>query len=170
VYKHLLVPTDGSQLSVEAIKHGVAFAKDAGAKISFLTVTEPFHTISFEADQLEATASGYQKYMADRAARCLAEAAKLAKDAGISFEELHVVDDQPYRAIIHTAEAKGCDLIVMGSHGRRGISAIVLGSVTVKVLTHSTIPVLVYRLPRAPAQRRDSARQTDALVDLASMP
>jgi len=72
-----------------------------------------------------------------------------AKAAGVTCEAVHVENEHPYKAIIDIANAKSCDLIVMASHGRRGISAVVLGSETVKVLTHSTIPVLVYRAARA---------------------
>jgi nucleotide-binding universal stress UspA family protein len=145
MYNHLLVPTDGSPLSEEAIRQGVEFAAGTGARVSFLTVTEPFHTFSFEVDQLEDTPDPYRKHMEERATRILTEADKIAEAARVAHDLIHVEDDEPYRAIIRTAEQKGCDLIAMASHGRRGVKAVVLGSETVKVLTHSTIPVLVYR-------------------------
>jgi nucleotide-binding universal stress UspA family protein len=155
MYKHLLIPTDGSPLSDEAITHGVVLAAETGAKVTFLTVIEPFHTFSLGVDQLEETPDTYRKQMQEHATRILAGTARIAAAAGLPHEVIHVEDDQPYRAIIRTAEQKGCDLIAMASHGRRGVSALVLGSETVKVLTHSTIPVLVYR---SPSSRPDLAR------------
>jgi nucleotide-binding universal stress UspA family protein len=152
MYKHLLIPTDGYPLSMEAIQHGVELAGETGAKVTALTVTEPFHVFSFGVDQLEDTRGEYHRHMKERAARSLGDAAKVAASAGVSLEPIHVEEDEPYRAIIRVAEEKACDLIVMASHGRRGVSALVLGSETVKVLTHSTIPVLVYRLPAASAK------------------
>jgi nucleotide-binding universal stress UspA family protein len=145
MYNYLLVPTDGSPLSEEAIRQGVELAADIGARVSFLTVTEPFHTFSFEADQLEDTPDTYRKHMKERATRILTQADKIAEAARVAHDVIHVEDDEPYRAIIRIAEQKGCDLIAMASHGRRGVKAVVLGSETVKVLTHSTIPVLVFR-------------------------
>ncbi|WP_063776731.1 universal stress protein [Microvirga massiliensis] len=155
MYNHLLIPTDGSPLSDEAIRHGVALAAETGAKVTFLTVIEPFHTFSFGVDQLQETADTYQTNMQERATRILAEAARVATTAGVAHEVIQTEDDQPYQAIIRTVEERGCDLIAMASHGRRGVSALVLGSETVKVLTHSIIPVLVYR---SPSSRPDLAR------------
>jgi nucleotide-binding universal stress UspA family protein len=159
VYSHALIPTDGSRLSTEAVTHGVEFAKETGARVTLLTVTEPFHTFALSVDQVEDTPREYRTHMHERAARVLSSAAEVAKASGVSYEEVHVEDDYPYRAIIRTAEAKGCDLIIMASHGRRGISALVLGSETVKVLTHSTIPVLVHRLPAERANQLSSEHE-----------
>jgi len=145
MYRHLLIPTDGSPLSDEAVNHGVELAAYFAAGVSFLTVTDPFLTFSLRPDQLEQTPDTYRKHMGQRATRILTEAAKVALGAGVDHEIIHVEHDQPYLAIIRTAEKKKCDLIAMASHGRRGVSALVLGSETVKVLTHSIIPVLVYR-------------------------
>ena len=159
MYRHLLIPTDGYPLSMEAITHGVELARETGAKVSVVTVTEPFHMFSFGVVQLEDTPRDYRREMEQRAARTLEEAANVANAAGVAHEEVHVEDDEPYRAIIRVAEERGCDLIVMASHGRRGVAALVLGSETVKVLTHSTTPVLVYRLP---ATKAESVRQAKA--------
>ena len=137
MYRHLLIPTDGSRLSDEAIQHGVKLAADAGAKVTFLTVTEPSQTLHHDACQ--------QARM--RATHILIEADKLAEAARVVHDVVQMEDDEPYRAIIQTAERKGCDLIVMASNWLRGLSVLLLGSETVKVLTHSTIPVLVYRSP-----------------------
>ena len=145
MYKHILIPTDGSKLAEKAVLHGITLAKEIGAKITALTVSEPFHIMAFEPAMLEDTSASYKKRTEEMAARTLGAVANAAKTAGIACETVHVEDENPYKAIIDTAESKQCDLIVMASHGRRGMSAIVLGSETVKVLTHSKIPVLVYR-------------------------
>jgi len=143
MYRHLLVPTDGSPLSDEAIFQAVELAKTFGAKIFFLTVTEPCRISSRHANQL--TLGTYRNHVEERASRILTEAAKVAVASGVDYELIHLEDSQPYEAIIRAATQTECDLIAMASHGRRGVSALVLGSQTVKVLTHSTIPVLVYR-------------------------
>lgn len=145
MYKNILIPTDGSDLASKAVEHGVAFAREVGAKITALTVTEPFAVFALAARQLEYTRAGYEEQAQAYAGQTLAGVAAAAQAAGIPCDTLHVERDQVYEAIIDTAAANGCDLIVMASHGRRGVSAVVLGSETVKVLTHSKIPVLVYR-------------------------
>jgi nucleotide-binding universal stress UspA family protein len=145
VYKHILIATDGSELSAKAVDHGIAFAKSIGAKITVLTATEPFHVFSTDPKMLTDTAPVYKRHAAEFAAKTLDAIAKSAKAAGVPCETIHFEQEFPYDAIIKTASMKGCDLILMASHGRRGVSAIVLGSETVKVLTHSKIPVLVYR-------------------------
>jgi len=145
MYKHILIPTDGSKLSDAAVEHGIEFAKEVGAKITALTVTEPFHIIAFRAEALEYTSASYEQQAGEQAAGILNAVASAAKAAGVTCETVHVQQEHPYKAIIDTAKSHQCDLIVMASHGRRGISAVVLGSETVKVLTHSKTPVLVYR-------------------------
>ena len=145
MYKHILIPTDGSELAAKAVNHGLAFAKAIGAKITVLTTTEPFHVFSTDPKILSDTAPVYKKHAAEFAAKTLDAVAKAAKAMGVACETVHLEEGFPYEGIIKTANAKECDLILMASHGRRGVSAIVLGSETVKVLTHSKIPVLVYR-------------------------
>ena len=110
----------------------------------------PFYTLAVEPGMITDAPEQYGKRMATLAAKYLNVAKEAALAAGVSCDTLHVEHDHPYLAIIETASQKLCDLIVMASHGRRGISAIVLGSETVKVLTHSTIPVLVFRAPHPP--------------------
>jgi nucleotide-binding universal stress UspA family protein len=145
MYKHILIPTDGSELSRKAIEHGVALAKAVNAKVTAVTVTAPFHVFAIQPSMVTHTPEQYEKYAADLAAKDLSVAKEAAKAAGISCDTVCVEHEDPYRAIVDTARQKACDLIVMASHGRRGISAIVLGSETVKVLTHSAVPVLVVR-------------------------
>jgi nucleotide-binding universal stress UspA family protein len=145
VFKNILVATDGSDLAAKAVEEGIRFAKEIGAKITAVTVTEPFHVLSLVPSQLEYTPIEYKKHAEAHAEKVLGTVSAAAKLAGVACETLHVEHEHVYQAIIDAASARKCDLIVMASHGRRGISAIVLGSETVKVLTHSKIPVLVYR-------------------------
>ena len=153
MHRHILISTDGSELSLNAIDYGMALAKSVNAKVTVLTVSTPFHTFAVEPNMITDTPEHYGKRMATLAAKYLKVAEEAAVAAGVSCETMHIEHDQPYLAIIETAAQKSCDLIVMASHGRRGISAIVLGSETVKVLTHSTIPVLVVRPPHRGVSR-----------------
>jgi nucleotide-binding universal stress UspA family protein len=145
MYANILIPTDGSALAEKAAQHGIALAKRIVAKTTALTVSPPFHVFTTDTQMLEDTPAQYQARMKQRAEKILGAVAHAAQAAGVACETVHVEHEHPYQAIIDTAVSKGCDLIVMASHGRRGISAIVLGSETVKVLTHSKIPVLVHR-------------------------
>ena len=145
MYKHIMIPTDGSELSENAILKGVALAKSMNAKVTGITISATFRAIAVEPMMVTDTPGQYKKDCEALAAKYLAVIEKAAKTAGVQYEGTHVFDDQPYEAIIGTAASKGCDLIVMASHGRRGMKALVLGSETTKVLTHSKIPVLVLR-------------------------
>jgi nucleotide-binding universal stress UspA family protein len=145
MYKHILIPTDGSALSEEALRQGIAFAKSIDAKVAAVTVSRPFHAIAAEPLMVTCTPDEYIKACEARAARYLAVAKELARAAGVPCETVHVVNEHPYAGIIETATNLGCDLIFMASHGRKGVAALVLGSETTKVLTHCRIPTLVYR-------------------------
>jgi nucleotide-binding universal stress UspA family protein len=145
VYTNILIPTDGSELAGKAVRHGIALAKRIGAKVTALTVLPPFHVFTTDTQMLEDTPAQYKARMQEHAEETLGAVAQAAQTSGVACEVVHVEHEHPYQAIIDTAGSKGCDLIVMASHGRHGISAIVLGSETVKVLTHSKIPVLVHR-------------------------
>ena len=145
MYKHILIATDSSTLASRGVEHGVMLAKALGADVSLLTVSERFHVLSMNAEQLEETASTFKEHMREQALKILSEAEKVAQSAHVSSTQIHLENDEPYQAIIRTAEGRGCDLIVMASHGRSGVSAMLLGSETMKVLTHSKIPVLVVR-------------------------
>ena len=149
MHRHILIPTDGSALSQAAVEYGIALAKSVGAKVTLLTVSAPFHTFAVEQGVTD-TPERYAKQVAELANNYLDAAKEVALAAGMSCETMHIEHDYPYLAIIETAAKKSCDLIVMASHGRRGISAVVLGSETSKVLTHSAIPVLVVRPPSRP--------------------
>ena len=143
MYKHILIPTDGSSLSAKAIDHGIALARAVGAKVTGITVTTPFHILAMEPGFVEDTPEEFRTRAIELGSGHLAKIRAAA--CGVECDVVQVEHEHPYRAIIDTAHSRGCDLIVMASHGRRGLSALVLGSETVKVLTHSTIPVLVYR-------------------------
>jgi nucleotide-binding universal stress UspA family protein len=145
MYTNILIPTDGSELAEKAVQHGIALAKRIGAKATVLTVLTPFHTFTIDTQMIEDTPAQYKIRMKGHAEKTLGAAADAAQAAGVACETVQVEHEHAYQAIIDTAGSKGCDLIVMASHGRHGISAIVLGSETVKVLTHCKIPVLVHR-------------------------
>ena len=130
---------------MQAVTHAVALAKALNAKLTVVTVSEPFHVLAVDPILLTDTPESYKARAAAFAAEYLREVEDKAAASGVRCNNVHVDDEQPYRAIIDTATKNGCDLIVMASHGRRGVSAILLGSETVKVLTHTSIPVLVYR-------------------------
>jgi nucleotide-binding universal stress UspA family protein len=144
MYKNILIATDGSELAGKAVQHGMALAKAIGAKVTAVTVTKSFRVFTLEMSVVENTSAEYQKRMQASTAKILEAVADQAKAAGVVCETIQTEHDHPYKAIIDTARSKGCDLIVMASHGRHGIAALVLGSETVKVLTHSNIPVLVH--------------------------
>jgi nucleotide-binding universal stress UspA family protein len=145
MFKHILLPTDGSVLSEVAIKKGVEFAKEVNAKVSGLTVTKPFHVFTTDVTELEDTKETYAEDTKASAAARLSVIEQAAKQAGISYEVVHTIGEHPWEEIIKTATERGCDAIFMASHGRRGVAAVVIGSETNKVLTHTKIPVLVYR-------------------------
>jgi nucleotide-binding universal stress UspA family protein len=145
MFKHILIPTDGSELSRKAVLYGVQLAKQLGAKVTALTLTEPYRVASMDAVLVSVGEDEYEEESRRVSDQALEQVKMAADAAGVPCEAVRQVHDQPYRAIIDVAHARDCDLIVMASHGRRGVSALLLGSETVKVLTHSTIPVLVYR-------------------------
>ena len=145
MYKTILIPTDGSEFCLRAIEHGVHLAKLSGARVIGLTVLLPLHIGTPGALIPDHLRSMMQTEMAKMANEKLAVVEQAAKAAGVPCETVRASRDHPWQAIIDTATEKGADLIVMASHGRRGVSAMVLGSETQKVLTHSKTPVLVVR-------------------------
>jgi nucleotide-binding universal stress UspA family protein len=145
MFRHILVPTDGSPLSTKAIKNAVSLAGSLNARVTVLTVIEPYHAFATDPEQLADTEAAYKTHSKGRAARILSEADAVAQKAGVAYATQQLEHDQVHQAIIEAANKHGCDLIAMASHGRRGVAALVLGSVTAKVLAHSSLPVLVYR-------------------------
>ena len=145
MFRHILIPTDGTDLSRKAVIYGMQLARSIGARVTAITLTEPYHVASMDAVLVAETEEEHDERVARIADRALEQVKMAAEAAGVAVETVRESHDQPYRAIIDCALANKCDLIVMASHGRRGVSALLLGSETSKVLTHSTIPVLVYR-------------------------
>lgn len=148
MFKHVLLPTDGSKLSDRAVLRGIQFAKEARARVTALHVVPEFRMVVEEGFVSPMTAElkkRFEKESQVHAGKMLAKVEKAAKSAGVKCEVVSVVSDYPYQQIIAVAKKKKCDLIMMASHGRRGLSSLLLGSETAKVLTHSKIPVLVVR-------------------------
>jgi len=145
MYRHLLIPTDGSELAERAVTHGVSLAKFVGAKVTVLIVEERVGTVwwTVAEHRLAEITAKYAEEIKKHATSVLDRVANAAEQAGVPCDTVQVQHVQPYEAIITTATDRGCDLIVMGSHGRSGLSAVVLGSVTNKVLTYTKVPVLV---------------------------
>ncbi|HOI51534.1 universal stress protein [Azonexus caeni] len=147
MFKNILVPTDGSELSRATAKRAVAFASEAGARVTAF-YAKPEYPIAYfgEGALIDPTTPEKFTQMAEQqAAEYLNEVAAWCQEAKVECTTASATSDIPYEAIIEAAEKAGCDLIFMASHGRRGISGLLLGSETNKVLTHSKIPVLVYR-------------------------
>ena len=147
MFKHLLVPTDGTEFSMATVRRAATFASDASARITFLNIEHAFPAMYLGEGAImdeNAPAKFYQQ--ADsQAHQILSAAEEIARAAGVQCTSLILVCESAYEAIIEAARRTGCDLIFMASHGRRGISGFLLGSETNKVLTHSKVPVLVYR-------------------------
>lgn len=149
MYKHILVATDGSELAGKALDHGLSLAKALGGKVTILTATEPYPF------NMSATGVGwvpgpndialYQEGQKEFADRTLAAAKAAADKLGVEAATMHIPDARPSEAIIDVAKSEGCSLIVMASHGRRGLGRLLLGSQTAEVLTYSAVPVLVVR-------------------------
>ena len=144
MYKHILIATDGSELAGKAVTTGLALAKTLNAKVTAVNATEPWTAMVTGEAALAFPIEEYEKSAAENAAKVLSEVSAAAKKQGVACETVHV-NDFPAEGIIGTAKAKGCDLIVMASHGRRGLARVFLGSQATRVLTLSTVPVLICR-------------------------
>jgi nucleotide-binding universal stress UspA family protein len=147
MFKHILIPTDGSELSQDSLRHAVSFAREIGAKITVF-YAKPEYPITYygEGVLIDTTSPELAE---TQAKEILDSAAALCEEAGVPCNKQTATSDIPHEAIIEAARSGGCDLIFMASHGRRGFTSLLLGSETQKVLKHSTIPVLVYRAPPA---------------------
>jgi nucleotide-binding universal stress UspA family protein len=145
MFKTILIPTDGSELSEYAVKQGLQFAKSIGANVVGFHVKEPYHVFAVDVEMVSDTRDVYERDVTLRSAAFLAKFEDMARTAGVAFASSTTTDDNPWNAIIKAAQTNGCDLIAMASHGRRGIQGLLLGSQTAHVLTHSKIPVLVFR-------------------------
>ena len=147
MFKHILVPTDGSQFSQDTARRAVSFAKEAGARITAFYAKPEYPVVYFGEGALidTTTPDQFAELAEQQAKKILGFVEELCREADVSCTSLTLTSDIPYEAIIEAATQSGCDLIFMSSHGRRGFSALLLGSETNKVLTHSSIPVLVCR-------------------------
>ncbi|SON56367.1 putative universal stress protein [Hartmannibacter diazotrophicus] len=145
MYKHILIPTDGSPLSYIAVDKGLELAKALGARVTAVVVVEPFHIFASESNRISNLRSEYDKQIWEKAAQYLGVAKEKAAALGVELDTVEIENDRPFESIIETATKKGCDLIAMATHGRGGVGSIVLGSQTQKVLTHTKLPVLVFR-------------------------
>ena len=149
MFKHIMVATDGSPLSGTACAKAALLAKLVGAKLTAIHVTgryqREFDSEGYQLPDAKLLRQRFEEVESDRARKILDEARKVASDLGVAYASTVVSDEQPHRAIIDQASRSGCDLIVMASHGRRGVEGVLLGSQTQKVLTHCRIPVLVCR-------------------------
>ncbi len=145
MYKKILVATDGSTVAEAAVDHAVALAKALGAKLTAVTVTEPFEAVAFTDGLNVINAADYKKQCQEHAKRILDTVVQRADAAGVACDVLHQDNHWPYAGIIAAAEASGTDFIVIGSHGRRGLEGFLLGSQATKLLTHTKIPTLVVR-------------------------
>src|SRR5688500_7984774 len=147
MFKHILLPTDGSPLSDRGVQRGIKFAKDIKARVTALHVVHEFRA---RADDFTCTSGveGRERFLAEarlRGQRIVEKVAKRAKAAGVRCKVVVAPSGLPHEEIIATARKQKCDLIFMASHGRRGLSSVLLGTETSKVLTHTKIPVLVVR-------------------------
>jgi nucleotide-binding universal stress UspA family protein len=147
MYRNILVATDGSRLSAKAITHAIALARALGAKLTGFYAS-PDYPLPAYADGVMYEPVSPREYAAmckKEADRILSAVGAKAKAAGIRFTAVQAVATAPWEAILAAARKEKCDAIVMASHGRRGVSALLLGSETQKVLTHSKLPVIVVR-------------------------
>lgn len=147
MFKHILIPTDGSELSDMAIEAGVEFARESAARVTGFTAV-PEYRVPSEIELMSKHGISlweYEEQAKRQAEAALQKIADRAREAGVEYDAEFVQSDSPHEAIIRAAQKHGCDLIFMASHGRRGISALIHGSETQAVLTHSKIPTLVYR-------------------------
>jgi nucleotide-binding universal stress UspA family protein len=145
MYKHLIIATDGSELAQKAVDQGLALAKALGAKVLAVHVTPPWTSVAVGEVAIALPIKNYDRMAAENAQNVLADVAMRAKAAGVAYETLHVKDRLPAQGIVEAAVQRGVDLIVMSSHGRSGLSRLLLGSEANEVVSKSTVPVLICR-------------------------
>ncbi len=149
MYSHILIPTDGSELAQKGVDHGLSLAKMHGSKVTILNVSDPFPPYSLGGEFGVVTPvtdfEGYRRSVSEHATRVLNKVKTEAAKMAISAETVFIEEMRPVEAIVDVANKRNCALIVMASHGRGGLGRLFLGSQTIEVLTHSSIPVLVVR-------------------------
>ena len=147
MYKHILIPIDGSETAAKALVAGIEFAREAKAKVTLFTAL-PEYQVPSESDVIRRTVVSlwdHERVSRDKAQAILQPAADQVRAAGVECDTAYGESDHPYQAIVEAAQSHGCDVIFMSSHGRSGLAALWHGSETHEVLTHSSIPTLVYR-------------------------
>jgi nucleotide-binding universal stress UspA family protein len=149
MFKHLFVPTDGSKMSADTVDRAITFARESGAAITFFNVKPEFPVALYGEGALvdPTTPQQFAELAEQQSQSILSACLDKAKAAGITCDSLSQTSGSIHSAIVAAANEAKVDLIFMASHGRRGLSSLLLGSETHKVLTHSTIPVLVFRQP-----------------------
>lgn len=145
MYKHLLIATDGSELAQKAVDQGIALAKALGSRVLIVHVTPPWTSLTVSEVAVVYPPENYDRVAADHAQNILANAAMAAKAAGVACETLHVKDGLAAPGILKAAQERGADLIVMSSHGRSGLTRLLLGSEANEVVSKSAVPVLICR-------------------------
>lgn len=147
MFKHILIPTDGSAVSDKAVKAGIALAKNSGARVTGYLALEPIPAHLYGEGYIadEDLLAEYERRSRSAAKKHVASLAREAKKSGVAFESVVQTARTPYEGIVDAAQKRNCDLILMASNGRRGLARFTLGSVTDKVIQLSKVPVLVYR-------------------------
>jgi nucleotide-binding universal stress UspA family protein len=147
LYKHILIPTDGSDVAEKAVAAGIEFARESDARVTLFTAVPEYQTpteCQVRSGKLVSFAD-FDRESEKKANAMLASATRAARAARLDFDTDFVQSDHPWQAIIDAAKRRGCDAIFMGSHGHKGLAAVWHSSQTREVLTHSTVPTLVYR-------------------------
>jgi nucleotide-binding universal stress UspA family protein len=148
MYKHILIPTDGSRTAAKAVEAGIDYARETAARVTFFTAVPAYRVPYVSEDAARKpvmSVAEHERLSAEKARAILAPALERARTCGVEFGSDHALSDKPYEAIIAAARRHGCDAIFMASHGRKALSRLMHGSQTLDVLTHSDIPTLVLR-------------------------
>lgn len=145
MFQHILLPTDGSAASLGAARACIRFAAQVGARVTAVHVVPPLSMLTYEPIVTAKALEAYRRNRDERVRECLDPVARLGHEANVPITTVLLEGFEPYQAILNAARDHGCDLVMMSSHGRKGVRAYFLGSETQKLLTHSAIPVMVYR-------------------------
>lgn len=145
MFKHILFPTDGSPMSERVSQQCLALAHETKAKVTAIYVIPAYHVFAYAPALVSDTPEQYKQASENHARKLLGQVEQAARVTGVQCDTVYVVADQPFEAIVKAAAEHGCDLICMASHGHKGVKGVLLGSQTHKVLTHTDVPVLVYR-------------------------
>lgn len=148
MYKHILIPTDGSPTAAKAVEAGIDYARETAARVTFFTAV-PEYQVPYASEDAPRkpvmSVEEHERLSAEKASAILAPALERARTCGVEFASDHALSNTPYEAIVEAAQRHGCDAIFMGSHGRKGLSRLVHGSQTIDVLAHTDLPTLVVR-------------------------